>query len=176
MPPDPEHTSPPESWEQIEQQLEALREGLRHSWRWYRDRYAALADRRDAQVDRRRLITLWQRARSRFLAEVEALNRRIDAHNREEPIRSRHWPRIAPDQEMRKLGIPDAPPDVPSRDEPSGPPESPPSGQPEPPITSMLHQIITLREKIPHTPRWEQARKRALWRYLARIQAKQREE
>jgi len=163
-----------ETWEDIERELGALRERLRHSWTWYQRRREALIGRPDARVDLRRLETLWQRALAGFLAEIEALNRRIDAHNRALTSQGDPWPRLDLTSELSRLGI--------GESEPGAVGERLETPSPVPPISEespaevALHRIITLREKIPHTPRWEQARKRALWRYLARVQSHRRED
>ncbi len=160
----------PQTLEDIRRQVAEAGQRLLHSWRWYRDRRAALAGRRDARVDLRRLDTLWQRALGRYLEDIEALNRCIEAHNRRTPSGQEEWPRLDPQVELRRLGIEDV--SIVGEGQPN---EERPALRsaprpPDSPLAATIHQIVTLREKIPHTPHWERARKRTLWRYLSRWQ------
>ncbi|GAB4556546.1 MAG: hypothetical protein Kow0047_00110 [Anaerolineae bacterium] len=153
----------------IEARLEALRQRLLHSWRWYHLRRTAIEGRREARADLRRLETLWARARDRFLADLEAINRELASRPD-----AGHIPPLDPERELRALLSQGA-----SRDERAPTPHEPERSRPaqEPSAETqndVVHQIIVLREKIPHTPRWEQARKRALWRYIRRWQDSQR--
>ena len=147
----------------------------RHSWRWVHDRQVALAGRADAQVDRRRLDVAWERARARFVAEIDLLNQEIDAHNADIAPGGELWPRLDAQAELQMLGITELESAVPTPTPPDH--DAPPSLSPslslssaEPSARAAFHQLVTIREKIPHTPRWEDARKRALWRYLSRLQ------
>ncbi|MCD6291507.1 MAG: hypothetical protein J7M34_13470 [Anaerolineae bacterium] len=159
----------------IEREWNAARERVLHSWRWYRSRRAALEEREDAKVDLRRLETLWQRARDRFLAEVDALNQRIEMHN-QGVSPGRRWPRLDAEAALRQMEADtSAPGEEIAQDTREIAPPSPTS-KPITPAEVVLHQIIAIREKIPHTPRWESARKRALWRYIARLQAQHNKE
>ncbi len=158
----------------LDRQLAEIRARVLHSWRWISARRAALADRPDAQVDRRRLDLAWQRVRARFAADLDALNRQAAAYGLA-AIAQRPLP-LRLEEELRALMIVEAtapPDDVQATRSDATPtasfPAEAPLPAPETPARAALHQIITLREKIPHTPRWERARKRALWRYLSRL-------
>ena len=158
---------------ELDRRLAEMYARVLHSWRWISARRAALADRPDAQVDRRRLDLAWQRVRERFAADLDALNRQAAAYGLA-TLAQRPLP-LRIEEELRALAIVEAtaPPDdvkAPPFDIDSTAPLSAEAPvPPETPARAALHQIITLREKIPHTPRWERARKRALWRYLSRL-------
>lgn len=152
---------------ELDRQLAEMRARVLHSWRWISARRAALVSRPDAQVDRRRLDLIWQRVRARFADDLNDLNHQAAAHGLA-AIAHQPLP-LRLEAELRALSIVDATAPIGDADPTASTSTEAPLPAPEMPIRAALHQIITLREKIPHTPRWERARKRALWRYLSRL-------
>lgn len=152
---------------ELDRRLAEMRARVLHSWRWISARRAALAGRPDAQVDRRRLDLAWQRVRARFADDLNDLNHQAAARGLA-AIARQPLP-LHLEAELRALSIIEATAPIGDADPTASTSAEAPLPAPEIPVRAALHQIITLREKIPHTPRWERARRRALWRYLSRL-------
>jgi len=95
---------------EIRAELEACREQLLQSKRWYEQSMAQLGDEEGcwAEEERIRVQSIWERAMEAFADQVAQINKKIELLNLKVPLVNLQRPKIFADEEKRKLGIGDS--------------------------------------------------------------------
>ena len=142
---------------------------VRQAWERFQQRMQAAlqqtGDRRGQAAEAAQAS--WRDARQRFAAAVADLNERIRLFNLKTPLVDKQRSPLVAEEMLASLGIRDDGP--PAEGSPAAEPTSAGQETERGRLQDALSRLIQGREKMPLSPGWHNARRKAIFRYVDRL-------